>query len=152
MTINKENIDKVIKQIKAADADRFRMSCFLSDSGHLCGTAACIAGWTALTFHKQNLQRFVNIDFHDQAAYHLGLDRKQCEELFYMSYDEALDVEVAISQILDDLKPYASLDSFDRVLPPNVRQAAAVNVLTILRDTEKVDWLTAIKQAKAAHA
>lgn len=145
-------INRTIATIERAAPERVAMKTFFSQPFDWCNTTACIAGWVCLTYYKEGIR---NLDVEYRAELALGIeDTDTSRELFFMDYASQEYVE-DLGFLLNDDTIYVlslnALDAFDR-LPPAVRKQAAINVLTILRDTNKVDWLTAIREAKAAKA
>lgn len=93
--MNRENIQKVRDVIAGLPPERFDMSAYCRGPGlaratiggavHVCGTAACIAGWTAAIFKPRT--RLVDDPNGDDrlfftAASLLGLDEADAHRLF----------------------------------------------------------------------
>jgi hypothetical protein len=136
MTVNIENIDKIIEWIKADQAKHFKMRGWQNNLAHpgrgvehfeYCNTAFCIAGWI-----DQHLQRedgatdetlkFGNnfYGYRDKGADFLGLDPYTAGELFLMNSEE-------------------QRMKFDK-LPNEERADIAVKVLENLKETGRVTW------------
>jgi hypothetical protein len=149
--MNVENIKAVIAAIQAAKPHRFMMALYTVDLTKVdslanmagmrlgeCGTAGCIAGWCemvrlGLTQDKDADKKIDEGDVAQNAADFLELaSYKQERALFAMQGANA------------------EMRRFDQ-LPPVVRKSSAVNVLTGLIETGKVDWDGAIKKAADTH-
>lgn len=156
MRVNVEEINKVIEALKADGGSHLLMGnwfCHLNEEGEPevdgersyepCHTAFCIAGWTnflrfteqeAINMEPSHFDRIMSNT--DEAARRLGLvdedgfPTEGANRLFY----------------LDNF----GLSEFDN-MPPNVRSAAAIRVLEILRDTGEVNWGEALRDAGAQH-
>ncbi len=142
--LNLDTINKTIAALEKAAPERFKMGRFLES----CGTVGCIAGWVTIATMTTPI---VNVDPERIAKKALGFEPvgdPRTEKLFFMDFDDETEVKIAYE--IESSGWFVSLDSFDRCLSPAVRKQAAINVLTILRDTGEVDWLTAIRKAKEA--
>lgn len=153
MTVNKENIQKVIDLISKDDGTHFRMAGYVmhvdSKEDHQetdapekfieCSTAFCLAGYANLLRMEEEGESpklVTGKTFYEQfassaaAAEWLGINKMFYESLFLMNggYQR---------------------DSFDSQ-PAKVRRQAAINVLSHLRDTGEIDWHKAIKNAQNA--
>jgi hypothetical protein len=135
---NVENINKLIGRLRSDQGDHFAMADFASTVTHECGTTFCLAGWanvirvaeTGLNTETMNSRDFVSeIIGEDKAIGWLGISDRAGAHLFFT---------VGSMRIHD----------FDD-LPPNIRSAAGIRVLEILRDERYVDWDAAIDFAKS---
>ena len=154
------NITRTIEAIKKADPKRFEMANFLnidrdvypSAKATKCNTTACIGGWIALANLADSNPNFADYIGASGMAQMIGLDDYNdyehsiaVEELFYLTIESGERTH-RMATLLGTESPHQFIRKFDQ-LPPEVRQQAAINVLTILRDTRKVDWVTALEQA-----
>lgn len=137
---NTKNINDVIEAIKAHPKN-FKMDDFIQgDVLHSCGTAGCIAGFTLALkadilskepeFRNSSNKGVYYLRTHRvvQAAEILGITTDEAQELFFMPGGAE------------------QRHAFDRE-PNDIRAAAAVRVLEILRDTGKVNWHLALRDA-----
>lgn len=140
--MNRVNVEKVLKAIKRARAERVIMN-FISkparkDNGRMsCGTAYCIAGWTCHV--SESPYGLCLVD----ARCILGLDARTASLLFTAA-EYGNNYDSVRKKIID-------LAEFDR-LPAKVRKQAAINVLERLLKTGKVNWKLAVKEAKDEYA
>ena len=171
--MNIEHINLVIAAIEAAEPEQViagDIAIDLDSKGGdtYCNTAACIAGWVSFALTK-NFNYWLFEPHITGARKALGITSNQASQLFMMHYDAEVDenYKLALRKLLnlpahdddddeaylniDDIEqqqPDVILDAFDK-LPPEVRKRASINVLTLLRDTNTVDWLKAIQTALA---
>lgn len=153
--MNVEAINKTIALIEASAPERVQMRDWFSDSKNWCKTNACIAGWVIMANLKH--KKGIKIAPSYRATMILDLDYDTTDNLFvmrdlstapakYMRYYELVkSTGVDPRDPLNNLR-VSDLGLFD-MLPATIRKQAAINVLTILRDTGKVDWLRAIEEA-----
>ena len=148
MTNRTEVINKTIAAIEKAAPERVEMSYFVS-SDNRCNTAACIAGWVFLA-NTPKTEPIYNVS--DTVLGLLNISVDQEDKLFFMVEDNN-EVQTALiaAGAKSGFNYRGNLSSFD-ALASEVRKRAAINVLTILRDTDKVDWPTAITEAVKAKA
>jgi hypothetical protein len=131
--MNKEVINAVADAIARSELARcdvgFNMSKYVASSegwvdqtGHECGTVACIAGWTAMMFDADG-NRLAAPDLPSEFSAHMtaqsamGLTSRQADALF----------------------------TPDRLDYATITQCQAVAVLRKLAETGKVDWSSAMK-------
>lgn len=153
---NVANINRLIEILQKDSGIHFRMDGYVEytpESGlseesrdnptqYLeCQTAMCIAGWSNALRMIDAGQDYKNIVAKDAmtfmrhfnsdsaASAWLGISSGQGEALFYLFSSHG-----------------PGKTSFDS-LPPEKRRLAGIRVLEILRDTDKVDWDTAIVDA-----
>ena len=145
---NVKNINKIISKINSINPNNMIMRALETDSDHGCKTAACITGWTCITF-----KRGTSFDI---AAELLEINEDNAARLFYLdSYEDKATIE----RTRDALKTiggrdplfhggydYDVLNIFDS-LPAERRQRITIKVLEHLRDTNEVDWAKAIQEA-----
>jgi hypothetical protein len=118
-------IEKTIAAIRAGAAGEpanVRMRGYVN----ICGTPACVAGWACFAA-KTRMDPYD--DYFQRGRAFLGLSYYQARDLFLMGSGQ-----------------YAQIAAFDELSAP-VRRDAAINVLQGLRDTNKVDWTSAIRKA-----
>lgn len=160
--LNVKAIDKTIEAIKKTTGDRFQMSVFINDFGytgriHTCETAACIAGWACLANlpRDERIRQTISSNWDKMGADVLGLSlypHSAAHELFLLgAYDRDDKIVEIVKDIFSKFGLYYNrertvLSNFDQ-LPERFRKQAAVNVLTILKEMGKVDWVTALEMA-----
>jgi len=102
---NVENLRKVADEIESNGENRpvFDMDSWVTitninevKSGHMCGTAACIAGYTMFTFEPTRYLSDAKMDiisysYEASAAEYLGLDYDDRCNLFLSSFDATKD-------------------------------------------------------------
>lgn len=171
MSLNIEAIDKTIDAIRRG-GNRVEMAVFIATPEHLCHTVACIAGWTVIANEPElacplTLPRGEPWDV--SAARILGLPdddkalpwgfTKTSNALFmmYLGTQESAVREQAelkgmiLKQLGDRAMPLLTvLRNFD-FLPADIRTAAAINVLTHLKETGEVNWKLALQTAFDEH-
>lgn len=149
--MNVENINKVIEALKA-DRDKpvshFKMAIFgqiidygkdpVSPGYQVCNTAMCIAGWAnTIRMVETNdpalltREYFCKVDAREDARAWLDIDEADAEHIFFMSNSKDSDCQDAI-------------DAFDAA-PSAPRYAAAIELLTHLRDTGEANWQRALR-------
>jgi hypothetical protein len=74
--MNTERILHIADMIEKLEPRQFDMSDYVTENE--CGTVACIAGWTYLTYGDPAGEG----DPHELAAIHLGLDEDRADDLF----------------------------------------------------------------------
>lgn len=115
MTVNVENINKMIEAIKAS-VDPIKMSGFVSRNGE-CGTTACIAGWAnILRTEEKGTGRAWRAEFESEegATAFMGISYNLGNALFYDFRADRLNDED--------------------------RKTAAIRLLERLRDTGGTSW------------
>lgn len=160
--LNVKAIDKTIEAIKNTTGYQFQMSVFINNYGytgriHTCETAACIAGWACLVNlpEDERLRQSMSNNWEKMGADVLGLPsypHPAAQDLFLLgAYDRDIRIVESVKDIFSKFGiRYSSemtvLSNFD-MLPERFRKQAAVNVLTILKEMGKVDWVTALEMA-----
>jgi hypothetical protein len=108
-----ERILHIADLIEKLEPQQFDMNEYITENE--CGTVACIAGWTYLTYGEAS-----NIgDPHESAAIHLALDTPSGQSLFIPTSNDGLPRSTN----------YA-----------NITPAHAAQTLRKLAETGKVDW------------
>jgi hypothetical protein len=160
---NKENINKLIARLEADTGSHFRMDTFCEyipgtelpedcssrqePTRYIeCKTAFCIAGWSNLIRMEET-----GVKFKDRVGE--GFECQFSSEwaaLRWLGFGPEDPDSDEISQDLFymDNVSTTSKYGFDS-LPDDVRKRAGIRVLEILRDTDKVDWDQALRDAGA---
>jgi hypothetical protein len=145
--LNRDNIDKVIARIRKNKEFVFNMSTwglatvneegqFIDATGdvvdeHVCGTAACIAGFCVVVSHNDTIP--ANTAASAEGKKYLGLTYWQARRLFMPEYD-------------NDGRYFSGNKDLCAIQPMDATADQAIRVLEHLRDTGEVDWRVAVDE------
>ena len=153
--MNKEAINKTIAAIEnCKHAEQICMGTFTHGMGSdaMCDTAACIGGWMVVANYSEAERKSWSNrtgDVADRATDILGAyeDGDIAGQLFFMDYVDRFALRTLVFSVLNRDPEYTSvLSSFDE-LPADIRKQSMLNVLHILHDTGRVEWIEAITLA-----
>lgn len=156
---NVENINRLIEHLKASGAKKFRMEFYAQDLGDLqeakifkeCGTAFCIAGHANVLRLAERGRKVATLN---EGDFHHEINRSPARAAEWLGISEDSDTYNGEGEEGQLFRMSGAFDwdveMFDNDLSDDIRLAAGIRVLEILRDEDRVDWDEAIEFAQRA--